>query len=731
MLISLLFVTCSKLYCRKFTDSTSKTHVNTHSLIGENVTWGRCLWVGHCNENTCKFGHSSSKKTYSSEKDNIFFDRIPPKIFTETEFLNPNSHRKRLPHQKWLINVINAFRKPRQGQNCSYLNAWLKRHSYKTDSFCTFVFEYLERLVIDELIIEHNINISWLIVREKATFNSLKSVSQADIIHMDDVEVIIVFSPVHKENIMCLRRICATNIVSVNDIVGSVSGYESIYCLIQLMHNFQKNGVQTLVLKTPCAKDVKNQSEWEKIVSGWKWAKHWWLTGDLKKYFHMSGNKEEYIEFFTEWKSFPVVKYKDYHVHSDFRSRFVNIVNHVRPAVGIPNTVCHTIHIVGDSTALGYVVMDKDTSASALQRNINEKQNGEEVIFTCLIHGICSMSTAMLKCVLRDINTCEGDIVVVHLSPFQKIFHSNFKKSCEENRVFFNDCQQEFDRPHGMGEVFNDWIHMNTNGDKKIGEILYERLFVANGKIPIPNVFQHYYCGSVTTPTNKDKIEWSRMKSQFNANPGFQSFVNCLQMYREVSQVSTVIVVNCNPFTLGHLCLVETATTRADRLFLFVVEEDRSELSFKDRFKLVEAGTSCLKNVVILPSGKYILSSITLPEYFVKGQKPDVKVDATIDLELFCEWVVPTLSIHARFVGEEPFDRVTMQYNRAMKNFLPRYGVHLEVVSRKEIGGYPISASLVRRLLKNPDFASISAIVPESTLAYLLRRMSGISLEKT
>lgn len=52
------------------------------------------------------------------------------------------------------------------------------------------------------------------------------------------------------------------------------------------------------------------------------------------------------------------------------------------------------------------------------------------------------------------------------------------------------------------------------------------------------------------------------------------------------------VVVNCNPFTNGHLYLIESAAQRVDNLYIFVVKEDRSVFPFDVRYRLVEEGVS-------------------------------------------------------------------------------------------------------------------------------------------
>ncbi|MDR2649967.1 MAG: hypothetical protein LBB94_09685 [Clostridiales bacterium] len=179
------------------------------------------------------------------------------------------------------------------------------------------------------------------------------------------------------------------------------------------------------------------------------------------------------------------------------------------------------------------------------------------------------------------------------------------------------------------------------------------------------------------------------------------------------------IVMNCNPFTLGHRYLAEYAVSKVKHLFIFVVEEDKSVFPFADRIELVKQGTSDLENVTVLPSGKFIISSLTFSDYFNKSELQDRTIDPSQDVELFAKEIAPALGITVRFAGEEPLDNVTRQYNDAMRKILPQYGVKFEVIPRKESGGEVISASKVRKLLETKDFDEIAKIVTETTFAYL------------
>lgn len=192
------------------------------------------------------------------------------------------------------------------------------------------------------------------------------------------------------------------------------------------------------------------------------------------------------------------------------------------------------------------------------------------------------------------------------------------------------------------------------------------------------------------------------------------------------------IVMNANPFTNGHRYLVENALSQVRQLILFVVEEDCSYVPFADRFRLVEQGVADLKNVVVVPSGNYIISSMTFQSYFEKETKTEAVIDAAKDIDIFGKQIAPALGIAKRFVGEEPKDFITKQYNEQMKLRLPQYGIELVEIPRAKENtiGDVISASTVRASLKDGKYDLISKMVPVSTLNYLKNNYERLERRK-
>ena len=177
--------------------------------------------------------------------------------------------------------------------------------------------------------------------------------------------------------------------------------------------------------------------------------------------------------------------------------------------------------------------------------------------------------------------------------------------------------------------------------------------------------------------------------------------------------------MNCNPFTNGHRYLVEESLKYCDYLVVFVVEEDKSIFPFEDRFKLVEENLADIQNVIIMPSGEFIISARTFEEYFAKEKIQSRKVDTSLDVTLFAKEIAPCLNIKMRFAGEEPFDKITAQYNDSMRKILPQYGMQFIEIPRKKQGDVYISASEVRRLASENKFDEIKDLVPQKTLDYL------------
>ena len=202
-----------------------------------------------------------------------------------------------------------------------------------------------------------------------------------------------------------------------------------------------------------------------------------------------------------------------------------------------------------------------------------------------------------------------------------------------------------------------------------------------------------------------------------NRRDGFPSFLASLAESRKDTGRSAAIVMNANPFTLGHQYLVETAAGQCDTLHLFVISEDASLIPAAVRKDLVCKGVSHLSNVLLHDCGPYMISSATFPSYFLKDRITVIESQARLDLQLFVR-IADVLNISVRFVGEEPSSQVTGIYNRVMAEALPAVGIECHIIPRRELDGKPISASTVRLALQQNNMDQFRRLVPETTRAW-------------
>ena len=205
-----------------------------------------------------------------------------------------------------------------------------------------------------------------------------------------------------------------------------------------------------------------------------------------------------------------------------------------------------------------------------------------------------------------------------------------------------------------------------------------------------------------------------------NKRDGISKYVASLEHPVQEGGTVGAIVANCNPFTQGHRWLIEEAASRVDTLHLFILSEDKSAFSADVRYDLAKAGTADLPNIILHRTSDYLISSAVFPTYFIKDKAKAADANCELDIRIFGRYFAKALGITKRFVGTEPFCPVTNAYNAAMARLLPEYGVELVQLPRKELEGRPVSASYVRACMAAGDFSAIEAIVPKTTLDYIL-----------
>ena len=179
------------------------------------------------------------------------------------------------------------------------------------------------------------------------------------------------------------------------------------------------------------------------------------------------------------------------------------------------------------------------------------------------------------------------------------------------------------------------------------------------------------------------------------------------------------LVMNCNPFTLGHRYIIEKASMENEQVVVFIVEEDASVFPFQVRMELARLGTKDLENVFILPGGKYIISSNTFPSYFIRQRDLKANAYAELDGKIFGKYISPAFNIKKRYLGSEPYCKTTNFYNQVLSSVLPEFGIKVVEIKRLPIEKDFISASRVRKLIKHGTFQEVSNLVPKSTMDFI------------
>lgn len=210
-----------------------------------------------------------------------------------------------------------------------------------------------------------------------------------------------------------------------------------------------------------------------------------------------------------------------------------------------------------------------------------------------------------------------------------------------------------------------------------------------------------------------------------NRRTGFSDYLKRLQretsafLESEKEQDAKIgaVIMNANPFTLGHRYLVEQAAATVDLLHVFVVSEDASLVPFSVRRQLVAEGCADLSNVVCHETGPYMISNATFPSYFLKDSDTVIRSHAKLDIQVFLR-IAKALSVTDRFVGEEPFSQVTGIYNQVMAEELASTGLNCHIIPRKADEDGAISASEVRCLIRDGNFEALKKKVPACTFRY-------------
>ena len=196
---------------------------------------------------------------------------------------------------------------------------------------------------------------------------------------------------------------------------------------------------------------------------------------------------------------------------------------------------------------------------------------------------------------------------------------------------------------------------------------------------------------------------------------------------KSVKKPIGAIVMNANPFTLGHRFLVEQSSELVERLYVVVVREDCSMFSYSERKAMVSQGVRDIGNVVVVDGSDYAVSAATFPTYFLKQISDATDTQITLDLDIYRRRIAPALGATVRFFGSEPTDPLTRRYNELMHQQLGEDHVH--EIQRKQQDGSPISASRVRKAMLEGRLWDAIQMVPPTTIPYIIGHLASMALQ--
>lgn len=235
---------------------------------------------------------------------------------------------------------------------------------------------------------------------------------------------------------------------------------------------------------------------------------------------------------------------------------------------------------------------------------VSDPEEAAFIYFSCLqkIAGHCRKTgTPFLYCINPVLNQVKSrspaeqfmmeqcfwsSMIEEHMSylPISLLEHL-----CLSHEIFCVNMSAYIQRPHEYGEIFIDPAHVSLNGMRLMADVLFSYLSCKITAEKTNQILPQQYESHVIQET---------LQTQEKENLNNYLY----QLSRDkaplpVDAIAGAIVMNCNPFTKGHLFLIER----------------------------------------VLPSGQYIISNVTFPEYFQKNQKQTSTIDCSKDLKMFYE----------------------------------------------------------------------------------------------
>ncbi len=390
---------------------------------------------------------------------------------------------------------------------------------------------------------------------------------------------------------------------------------------------------------------------------------------------------------------------------ADVQADYINVKDGVRKTAGVPDSPEGFVHVFGSCLAQGACVADENTIESFLQYQCNAAGQNRAVVN----HGVGDGRFLLNDVVGAMTVPVNGNDVFVFIDdlPLEAC-----PDAVDSSAWFSGKSRDEV-------MFFNNAYHANARANEliaaRIGEMIGEFAVRDAGR-------------------RRDYFSWKGVR--LHPVPGPDPYCSQVVPYmRHLARVRrredadcAAVLINADPFTLGHRKLIETALEEYSHVYVFLLDQ-AATFTFRDRHEMARRGVSGLSATVVRAEDFYA-SSRNFPEYFNRSSYvPGSALSRTVevDVRMLIEKVFPFLRIRARYLGEEVPQSVTWKYNELLQKIDAEYGLRTVLVPRLRVDGDVISASTVRRLYAQDDFPVIRKLVPAGVFEYLaqLRRGAG------
>lgn len=439
--------------------------------------------------------------------------------------------------------------------------------------------------------------------------------------------------------------------------------------------------------ETEYGKNLKKEIDKNMREGTWRTGIVWEKTPHSKMFYGELLQLEDYEKGDAQRE----ILYSDAHLgHKvSLTGKYYNIVDGRRKTEYQPTKFIGTIYLVGLCLIAGGYVEDQYTIASCLQKKLLEKG---------YLYRVENYGMEMRRDVenrLEEIGEYGAYDMV--------IFHSWIGEAAHVPDI---SLEEIFETNRIPGSWVKDaYAHCNHKANQLISGALFEMI----------------------EPKLKHEKENIQEKIPINFRHIMKEYVRCQYLDfifsglpdRDEKSVGA-IVMEGSPFTIGHRYLIEQAKVQVDFLILFVLEEDTSFFSLEERLKLVEEGTKDIPNIMVVPSGDFILSENNYPEYYSGQWDARAPVNAEYDITVFADYIANPLHITHRFAGAGPKGRIKKVYYEAMRKILPQKGISFIEIPKMKQNDNIVSTSMVQNYLACKEYDKALELVPESTRRCLM-----------